>query len=429
MPSLPDDLRFRGLIVQVTDEAIFDRLEHDRVTVYAGFDPTAPSLHVGHLLQFCTLRRLQLAGHRPISVAGGATGAVGDPGGKTDERQLLSDETLAANIAALRPQMARFLDLEPSAGPSQGLVVDNADWLRPMGVLTFLRDVGKHFTVNQMVAKESVRSRFERPDQGISYTEFSYMLLQAYDFLRLHVDHGCDLQIGGSEQWGNITMGVELVRKVCREEVFGFTTPLVLKSDGTKFGKTESGTVWLDPARTSPYELYQFFLQADDATVGQYLRYFTFLPHEAIAELDRATAEQPERREAQRALAREVCTLVHGAAETGQAERAAGALFGGGVLDQLDEPTLDAVSKEAPTTTVERTELADGSLELLDVLVRTGLASSRSEARRLVAQRGVYVNLDPVEDSDRRLGAGDLLFGRWVHLRRGPRRVHLLRVE
>ena len=263
MPTLSEDLAFRGLIHQMTDRDLVKRLDEPGLTVYAGFDPSADSLHVGSLLQLCTLRRFQLAGHRPISLAGGGTGMIGDPGGKQDERQLLTLETIEGYLEGIRPQLGQFLDLD------NALLLNNADWLGSMSTLEFLRDVGKHFTVNQMVAKESVKTRFERPDHGISYTEFSYMLLQAYDFLRLHLDHGCDLQIGGSDQWGNITMGVELIRKVCGDESWGLTTPLVLRADGTKYGKTESGTVWLDPARTSPFAMYQFFLTRRTKWLGR----------------------------------------------------------------------------------------------------------------------------------------------------------------
>ncbi len=326
------------------------------VTVYGGFDPTATSLHVGSLLQLCLLRRLQLAGHRPIALAGGGTGKIGDPGGKQGERQLLGAEELQANIEGIRPQLAQFLDFS-GTGPTTALLLDNSVWLDSISMIDFLRDVGKHFTVNQMVAKESVKARFERPDQGISYTEFSYMLLQAYDFERLHRDYGCDLQIGGSDQWGNITLGVELIRKVCRDEVFGLTTPLVVKSDGTKFGKTESGTVWLDAERTSPYQLYQFFFNTEDAMVGSYLRYFSFATHEEILSLDEATRDHPERREAQRALARSVCALVHGEAEVERAERAAKALFGEEIVD-LDERTLLDVVNDAPSSEIALSDLA-----------------------------------------------------------------------
>ncbi len=426
MGSFSDDLRFRGLIHQVTDDGLPDLLDRGPLTAYIGFDPSARSLHVGSLLQLCTLRRLQLAGHRPIALAGGATGMIGDPGGKTGERTLLSPEELAANLEGVAPQLARFLDFSWGAGESRAVLLDNRDWLGPLGVVEFLRDVGKHFTVNQMVAKESVRARFSRPDQGISYTEFSYMLLQAYDFLRLHLDHGCRLQVGGSDQWGNITTGVELIRKVARAEAFGLTTPLVTKADGTKFGKTESGTVWLDAAMTSPYRLYQFLLQSEDAVVGQYLRFFTFLPHDEIAALDEQTAEHPERRVAPRALARAVVELVHGAEEAERAERASAALFGE-ELGALDERTLLDVFDDAPSSDASRQELVDG-LSLVEAMVATGLVASRGEARRTIAQGGAYVNNLRQGDEARVLTAGDLLHDRYLVLRRGRRDYHLLRI-
>ncbi len=413
MPTLSEDLAFRGLIHQVTDQELGKRLDQPGLTLYAGFDPSADSLHVGNLLQLCTLRRFQLAGHRPISLAGGGTGMIGDPGGKQDERQLLTLETIEGYLEGIRPQLAQFLNLD------NALLLNNADWLGSMSTLEFLRDVGKHFTVNQMVAKESVRSRFERPDHGISYTEFSYMLLQAYDFLRLHVDHGCELQIGGSDQWGNITMGVELIRKVCAHESWGLTTPLVVRPDGTKYGKTEEGTVWLDASRTSPYAMYQFLFNSPDEMVGSYVRYFTFLDHAAIEDLDRETAAHPERRSAQRALARSVVALVHGEAEVEKCEAASAAVFGEEIAG-LSEELLLAVTADVPTTPVPRAEVL-GGLTLIDALVRTGLAKSRSDARRTIEQGGAYVN-NVRQTDDRALGRADLLHDRYVVLRLGRRR-------
>ena len=419
MPTLSEDLRFRGLVHQATDERLWDRLDNDRLTFYIGFDPSFSSLHIGSLLPLALLRRFQLAGHRPIALAGGGTGMIGDPGGRTDERQLLSAEALAANVEGIRPQLARFVDLE------DGLLLDNSSWLSELSVIGFLRDVGKHFTVNQMVAKEAVRSRLERADQGISYTEFSYMLLQAYDFLRLHEDYGCELQVGGSDQWGNITMGVELIRKLSGKLAHGMTTPLVLKADGTKFGKTASGAVWLDASLTSPFRFYQFLLQTEDAVVGAYLRYFTFLPHEEIADLDREVAERPQRRAAQRALAHDATALVHGEHEAGRAERASNALFGEEIAD-LDERTLLDVVGEAPSSTVSREALTHGEVTLVDALTTSGLVSSRAEARRTIAQGGAYVNNRRVQDEGSALGPGDLLHDRYVVLRRGRRDYHLL---
>ena len=419
MPTLSEDLAFRGLIHQMTDPELPKRLDVPGLTVYAGFDPSADSLHVGNLLQLCTLRRFQMHGHRPISLAGGGTGMIGDPGGKQDERQLLDRETLDRYLDRIRPQLGQLLDLD------HALLLNNADWLGSLSAIEFLRDVGKHFTVNQMVAKESVKTRFERPDHGISYTEFSYMLLQAYDFLRLHVDHGCDLQIGGSDQWGNITMGVELIRKTCGDEAWGLTTPLVLKADGTKYGKTESGTVWLDPERTSPYAMYQFFLHTSDEQVGELLRYLTFLGPDQITELDAETASHPERRAGQHALARAVVSLVHGDDEVARCEEASAALFGEEIAG-LSEKMLLAVTQDAPTTLLSRQELVDG-LVLVDALVRTGLAKSKGEARRTIDQGGAYVNNVRISDATHALGTGDLLHDRYVVLRKGRRDVHIVR--
>ena len=421
MPTLSEDLIFRGLIHQVTDVDLPKRFDQPGLTVYAGFDPSADSLHVGNLMQLCTLRRFQDAGHRPISLAGGGTGMIGDPGGKQDERQLLDLQTIEGYLQAIRPQLGQFLDL----ADDRALLLNNADWLSTLSTLEYLRDVGKHFTVNQMVAKESVKSRFDRPDQGISYTEFSYMLLQAYDFLRLHLDHGCDVQFGGSDQWGNITMGVDYVRRVCGDEVWGFTTPLIVKADGTKYGKTESGTVWLDPKRTSPFTMYQFFLNTPDEQVGELLRFLTFLDHDTITALDLQTAERPQRRDAQRALARAVTRLVHGEAEVAKCEEASAALFGE-EISGLSEEMLLAVTEDAPSTAIPRPELLDG-LTLTDVLERTGLAKSRKEARRTVEEGGSYVNNVQQNDDGRTFAPEDLLHGRYLVVRKGKRQVHIIK--
>ncbi|MHB1517195.1 MAG: tyrosine--tRNA ligase [Acidimicrobiales bacterium] len=426
MGELVDDLRFRGLIHQMTDPSLEMRLEEPPLCAYTGFDPQADSLHVGHLLQLCILRRLQLAGHRPILLGGGGTGFVGDPGGRREERTLLSEERLRANLEAIGSQLERFVELGGPDDASKGLFLDNAVWLRPFSLIDFLRDVGKHFTVNQMVAKESVRSRLDRPESGISYTEFSYMLLQAYDFLHLYDTFGCRLQLGGSDQWGNITMGIELVRRVRGAQVWGLTTPLVLKADGTKFAKSESGAVWLDSRKTSAYRLYQFFLRTDDADVGAYLRFFTFLAHEEILELDRATAARPERREAQRSLARQVCAMVHGPDDTRRAERAAEALFGEELVD-LDESTLLDVFADAPSTTIDRHRMDDGGLTVVELLVETGLARSKSQARTTVGQGGASVNNHRIGDQDATVSRDDLVAERYLVLRRGRKEHHLVR--
>jgi tyrosyl-tRNA synthetase len=415
--GLYEELQWRGLVHDVTDPAVPEMLDiPGSFTAYIGFDPTAPTLHVGNLLQICNLRRLQDAGHQVIGLVGGATGMIGDPGGRSEERNLLSSDELAENIAGVRAQLDGFL---PGA-----ILEDNAEWLKRMNVLDFLRDVGKHFTVNQMVAKESVKTRFEGRDQGISYTEFSYMLLQAADYLHLFDTHGCNLQMGASDQWGNIVTGIELIRKVRGKSAYGLTSPLVLRPDGTKFGKSVSGAVWLDAGRTSPYAMYQFFVRSDDSVVGTYLRYFTWLPRPRIEELDAATAEHPERREAQRALAWEVTALVHGKAEADRAEHASAVLFSEEIAG-LDESTLIDVFAEAPSTTKAREAVG-----LVDLLAETGLASSRSDARRHLQAGAVYVNNRKIVDVDAALDpATDTIHGRYAILRRGKASQHLIRFE
>jgi tyrosyl-tRNA synthetase len=428
MSSLSADLEFRCLVHQVTEPGLLARLDNEQLTAYIGFDPTADSLHVGNLLQICMLRRLQLFGHRPIAVAGGGTAVVGDPGGKTEERSMLDDEQIKANLEGIRPQLEKLLDFSPGAGRSRAILVDNGDWLRPVGLLDFLREVGKHFTVNQMVTKESVKSRLERPEHGISYTEFSYMLLQAYDYLHLFDSFDCRLQLGGSDQWGNITMGIELIRKVRRAEAFGLTSPLVVQSDGTKFGKTESGTVWLDANRTSPYQLHQFLLRVEDSVVGQYLRILTFLDHDTIRELDVATQSRPSERLAQRALARQVCELVHGEAETDRAEKAARALFTE-QISELDERALLEVCAEVPTHSESMSVLGGPGMPVVDALVEVGLSSSRNQARAAISQGGAYVNNRRVSSFDATIQRDDLLHGRYLVLRKGKRDYHLIRFD
>jgi tyrosyl-tRNA synthetase len=424
VPSLFDDLRWRGLVHQLTEhDALPARLDGDRLTVYIGFDPTAASLHVGHLQQLCLLRRFGAAGHRPIALVGGGTGMIGDPSGKSEERNLLSADQLDANRAAIRAQITRFLAAEASRDL---IVVDNAEWLGATGLLEFLRDVGKLFSVNEMVRKDSVRARLDGREQSLSFTEFSYMLLQAWDFLQLFDRYHCELQLGGSDQWGNITEGIDLIRRRRGAPAYGLTSPLVTKADGSKFGKSESGNVWLDPARTSPYAFFQFWLRTADTEIGSYLRRFTFLARPRIAELDEATATHPERRQAQRALAFEVTALVHGADEARRAEAAAAVLFTAEIAS-LDADTLESALADAPTSMVSRSEL-DGALSVLEALVRSGLATSRANARQLLAQGSVYVNGKKVAE-DRPLQAGDALHGRWVVLRRGRSSQHVLAVK
>jgi tyrosyl-tRNA synthetase len=429
MPTLTEDLGFRGLVHQVTDEAIFERLDRGGVTVYVGFDPTARSLHMGNLMQLMTLRRLQLAGNRPIAVAGGGTGLIGDPSGKDDERPLLDEAVLASNIAALREQLGRYLDFSEDAGDSKAILVDNSTWLKSLSLFDFLRDVGKHVTINQMVAKDSVRTRLERPDVGISFTELSYMLLQAYDFFRLHVDYGCELQQGGSDQWGNITIGVELVRKLTGDQVFGLTTPLLTKPDGSKLGKSTltDEWVWLDRSMTSPFQLYQYFVNLHDDVVGMMLRALTFLSHDEILELERQTSASPEARAGQRALAKEIVAFVHSESDAIAAIAASEALFTESVAS-LDRATLEAVTSDAPTSTVPHDEFATG-VALVELLVTTKVCASLGEARRAIEQGGIYVNNRRAESLDAQVTAAELLHGRYVLLRRGKRTLHLVVAE
>jgi tyrosyl-tRNA synthetase len=427
--GLAEELEWRGLVHQMTDPGTLAKaLDHDSLTVYGGFDPTADSLHLGNLLQLCSLRRLQEGGHRPIFLAGGGTGMIGDPGGKTEERALLTPERLETNLAGIRSQLERFVDLSEGAG----LLLDNGEWLWQLSLLEFLRDVGKHFTVNQMVAKESVRARLEEREQGISYTEFSYMLLQAYDFLHLHDHHGCTLQIGGSDQWGNITMGVDLIRKLRGAQAFGLTSPLILRADGTKFGKTESGTnVWLDRQRTSPYQMFQFLLSTDDAVVGTYLRAFTWLSRERIEELDELTANHPEQRVAARELALHVTSLVHGDEDARRAEEASRVLFSPEIAS-LDLDTLLDVVADSPRTAVPASRFEnEGGAGLVELLSETGLCSSKGDARRQIEQGAVRVNNQRIgtDEQDRRLVTADLLHGRLILLSRGQKNRHVLLVS
>jgi tyrosyl-tRNA synthetase len=365
-----------------------------------------------------TLRRFQLAGHHPIAVAGGATGSIGDPSGRTSERQLLTRELLAANLAGIQPQMARLLDFDSKTNPAR--LVDNADWTAPVTYLEFLRDIGKHFSVNMMVAKESVRARMEDREAGISYTEFSYMLLQAFDFYHLCKAFNCDLQIGGSDQWGNITAGIDLCRKKLGRHVFGLTLPLVTKADGTKFGKTESGTVWLDARRTSVYKFYQFWIQTEDAVVVRYLKYFTFFSREEIDALEPQHLQKPEGRVAHKALAKAVTDLVHGHSATQEAMRASEILFGGG-LDGISESTFNEIVGEAPSRKLEKAKLDGGGLPLIEILVHSGLSPSKGQARKDIEGGGIYLNNIREANLQRSISSKDLLFGKHLLLRKGKR--------
>jgi tyrosyl-tRNA synthetase len=421
MPSLFEELRWRGLVHQATDEpSLTAKLDNGRVVAYIGFDPSAGSLHVGHLQQLCTLRRLQAVGHQVIGLVGGGTGMIGDPSGKSEERNLLTKEQLDANREGIRAQVTAFLD---AGGGNPALVVDNAEWLATASLLEFLRDVGKHFSVNEMIRKDSVRNRLEGREQSLSFTEFSYMLLQSWDFVQLFDRHGCDLQLGGSDQWGNITEGIDLIRRLRGATAYGLTSPLVTKADGTKFGKTEAGSVWLDPSLTSPYSFYQFWMQTTDDDASAYLRRFTMLERDRIEELEKALAEAPERRDAQRALAAEMTTMVHGPAEAARAEAASAALFSEKIAT-LDAPTLASALGDAPSTPVTSHQLTSG-LSIVEALVTARLASSRRDARQHLSSGAISVNGSRVGE-DYTLSPGDALHGRWLVLRRGRRNQHVL---
>ncbi len=421
--TFSEDLGWRGYINQVTNPELIGKLDAERFTLYCGFDPTADSLHIGSLLPILALVRFQQAGHTPIALVGGATGMIGDPSFKTQERQLLSTDQIAHNVRGIRAQLERFLDFE---GPCAARLCNNADWLVNMSLIAFLRDVGKCFSVNMMMAKESVRARLEDRDHGISYTEFSYMLLQSYDFLHLNDTEGCTLQIGGSDQWGNIVGGIDLIRRTHGREAYGLTIPLVTKADGTKFGKTETGNIWLDPARTSPYKFYQFWVNQADADVVKYLKFFTFLPREEIEALEQQVTEAPERREAQRRLAEEVTRLVHGEEALRNAVNASQAMFGGD-LSGLDEATLEDIFSEVPSHTFPRAALDEGR-PVLDALVDAGVFASKGEARRMLQSGGVYLNNARIEDGQT-LGPASLLTKRVAVVRKGKKNYYLLKFE
>jgi tyrosyl-tRNA synthetase len=414
-PTLLDDLQWRGLIAQSTDlDALRAALTGGSVRFYVGFDPTAPSLHMGHLVQVLTARRLQQAGHTPYALVGGATGMIGDPR-ESGERSLNSLDTVKEWVQRVRAQIEPFLSFE---GGNAATMVDNYDWTASLSTIDFLRDIGKHFPVNRMLARDVVARRLEA---GISYTEFSYVLLQSMDYLNLHRDHGVTLQFGGSDQWGNLTAGVDLVRRVVGAHVHAFATPLLTRSDGTKYGKTEGGALWLDPEMMSPYAFHQFWLNAEDEKVGELLRIFTFLDHEEISALEKQTGEEPWKRAGQKALADEVTTLVHGVDETARAKAAAAALFGGGELRDLDERTLAGALREAGAVS------APPGTGIVELLVESGLAKSKGEARRTISEGGAYLNNDRVTDPELVPDAGQLLHGCWLVLRRGKR--HLAGVE
>ncbi len=419
-----DELAWRGLLHQTTAETLPAYLATPGRIAYAGFDPTADSLTVGNYVPMKLLAHWQRAGHRPVVLMGGGTGLIGDPSGKSAERQLMTPEVVAHNVSRQRAIFERVLDFSQQS-TCAATVVDNGDWLRTLGYLDVLRDVGKHFSVNQMIMRDSVKSRLEEREQGISYTEFSYMILQAYDFVHLFRTMGCTVQLGGADQWGNIVSGIDLIRRMEQGEAYGITNPLVTKADGGKFGKSEKGSVWLTADRTSPFRFHQYWLNTADADVVRFLKWFTFLPQDRIAELERSAAERPQEREAQRALANEMTEIFHGATERGNAEAAGRALFAG-ELAELDARTIEEIAEDLPCTVLEPGELGGEGVLLADVLVRTTLAASKREARDFLQAGAVLVNGTKAA-ADARLTPRDLLHGSVALLRRGKKNWHAIR--
>jgi tyrosyl-tRNA synthetase len=433
--SLIQDLKARGILYQLTDESLSARLDQGPITLYCGFDPTSDSLHVGSLLPLITLKRFQLAGHRPIVVLGGATGLIGDPSFKSQERSLQTEEQVEHNLQGIKKVAERFLDFGTES--HSALIVNNRDFYNDMNVLTFLREVGKHFTINHMVQKDSVRSRMEDRDQGISYTEFSYMLLQAYDFFRLYQEKDCSLQIGASDQWGNITAGTELIRRKLAHSqehtsdslhaAYGLTHPLITRPDGVKFGKTEQGAVWLSPEKTSPYQLYQFFIGSPDSVVITWLKYLTFLSLDEIEDLEKKTQVEPEKKAAQIALAREITLMVHGQEALDRALAATQALFSA-EIKTLDFDTLREIFSDAPASTLATSRLESG-LSLIDLLAETGLFQSKGAARKEIPAGGVYLNNERITDAAYMVTSQSLISNRALVLRKGKKNYHLVKFE
>ena len=423
---LYDDLKARGLIFQETMEKMEEWFKTPR-TFYCGFDPSSDSLHIGSLMPLMTIRRLQQAGHKPIVLLGGSTGMIGDPSGKSQERNLLTKDVVEKNIFGIRQVIEKFIDLK---GPQGAMIVNNSTWMEKVTYIDFLRDIGKHFTVNYMLAKDSVKSRFENKDQGISYTEFSYMIFQAYDFFVLNKNYNCQLQIGGSDQWGNITAGVELIRRIRaangtthKEDVAGLTMPLVTKSDGSKFGKSEAGNIWLDGRKTSPYQFYQYFLRVDDQDVVKYLNYFSMASREQIDHLIAETQSAPEKRSAQMHLARELTKMVHGDSELQKVEKASNTLFSGD-LKELDKPMLLEVFGEAPSKKIPKIQL--GQISLVDVLVETGLSPSKGMARKDIQGGGVYINNNRIDSEELVITSENVLYGSILILRKGKKNYSMV---
>ncbi len=426
MATILDELRWRDLVYDLT-EGVEEVVGKQKITLYNGFDPTADSLHIGNLVPLMQLARWQRYGHTPIALAGGGTGMIGDPSGRSSERNLMTTEAIDDNVAQIKVQLTSILDFEVKTNPAQ--VVNNADWLRRVLLTDFLRDTGKHFTVNYMLAKDSVKSRMERDDSGISYTEFSYMLLQAHDFLHLFDTKQCVLQSGGSDQWGNIVAGVELIRRARGQKAHALVYPLLTRADGSKFGKTAEGTsVWLSPARTSPYRFYQYWFNTDDADVATFLKQFTWLTQAEIHELESLVIAQPERREAQRRLAREVTRMVHGETALARAEQATQALFGGDIAG-LPAADIEDIFAEVPSSELPVAALADGGAPLVDLLVTSGLATSKADARRKIQGGGIYLNHQRVGDPAQAATLNEAIDGRFLVLRQGRRQYHLVRVS
>jgi tyrosyl-tRNA synthetase len=423
MGNLFDEFEWRGMVSDATPD-LREVLGKEKLTAYIGFDPSAASLHVGSLLPIMGLARLQRLGHTPIAIAGGGTGLIGDPSGKTKERQLLTREQVDENLVGIKEQLSRFLDFDAKENPAQ--IVNNADWLGPITMMEFLRDVGKHFTVNNLLGKESINRRLES-DEGISFTEFSYPLLQAYDFLVLHDRFKCTLQMGGSDQWGNIVAGIDLIRRLRGAKAHGLVFPLVTSTTGIKFGKTEAGAVWLDPKLTSPYRFYQFWLNTDDRDVMNYLKFFTWLSQEEIGELANSLQAEPEKRNAQRELARQVTRLLHGETELSRAERASEVLFGKEISGLSVQEIVD-IFADVPSTELEKSKIEADGFTLGDALVLAGLAPSKGEAKRLVQGGGVALNNRRVDDARKSIEPSDFIDGQVMVLRKGAKHYHLIRV-
>lgn len=420
--NIYDELKWRGMIYDQID-GVEKLLKEKKVTLYNGFDPTADSLHVGHMVPLIALARFQRYGHNVLALAGGGTCMIGDPSGRSSERNLLTRDEVAHNVECIKAQLAHFLDFEVKSNPAK--IVNNMDWLGQLNMIDFLRDTGKHFTINAMLAKDSVKNRMDR-ESGLSFTEFSYMLLQSYDYYHLHTEMGCDLQCGGSDQWGNITAGAELIRRRTGDSVYGLTYPLIKKSDGTKFGKTASGAVWLDPKRTSPYKFYQFWLNADDADVIHYLKFYTFFTEEEIAALDQETKDHPENRAAQKTLAKELTLMMHGQTALDKAVQASQALFGGDITG-LSAADIADVFSEVPASDMSADRFGGDGMNVVDVLVESGFLKSKGEARRGIQEGGVYVNNRRVTDAAMNVTISDFIEGKYLILRRGKKNYSMVK--